>query len=159
MPWVPTVILNNGAHAERWRMQWFFLPTWEAFLQLCSQDYFSTSTAISPGLSQQVSSLDWKPTEGKSHDIFLIFILTKKIFGCPESLSQFAVRRLYSVWTQSLGHMLSCLQHVGSQNLSHYIGRWILNHWTSREVPQVMFLLSVSSPLRTQCKQPGHIAS
>ena len=159
MPWVPTVILNDGAHAVRWQMQGFFLPTPQALLQLSSQDQFSTSTAISPGPSQQVSSLDWKPTKGRSHAIFFIFILIKKKFGCPESLSEFAVHRLYSAWTQQLGHMLSCPQHVGSQNLNHCIGRQILNQWTTREVPQAMLLLSVSSVLRTQCKQPRHIAS
>ena len=64
----------------------------------------------------------------KSHSALVFF------FGCVESCFNSRALLLHSMWdlsfwTRDQTHILSC------------IGRQILNHWTTEEVPCIRFLL------------------
>ena len=66
--------------------------------------------------------------------------------ACQDSVAAFRIFELHcSMQDLYLQHANSSLQHVGSSSLirdptwAPYIRRWILSHWTTREVPALWF--------------------
>ena len=62
-----------------------------------------------------------------------------------------AEHRLQSLGSVDVARELSCLRHVESsqtRDLTHApcIGRWILNHWTTREVQQLLSRQGIRNP-------------
>ena len=94
-------------------------------------------------------------------NLFFIALLSRLFSSCAKLLllsvrgarashyagfSCFRVRALGGAGSVVLAHRLSCSAHVGSswtRDGTHVlcIGRWALNHWTSREILQLIILL------------------
>ena len=84
-------------------------------------------------------------TPVNSPDVVLFFSISFFFFGCTRSVLQY--RGCYEWASLVLGCGLSCPEVIGisvpQPGTEHvpWIGRQILNHWTTREVPRHWFLL------------------